>query len=319
MNEENTEQFRSAEEAKAAAEFNRQMSEERAEQKPGEAREDVLSLGTLQWISERGKAFQNLTYEEVRGQLKLQDYEQLKPLAAQLKQEFDQNYRGTMWGKEWAEGWTKGALGQVQEQAKRMGMRMSDRGNEFAFGKGLQNREDVLRIYLSPKLSKETINGSLQRIFNLLEGLDGNAKINDADWFQKTGGTVGKQEAVRPSRDMNRVVVYLDRNSPQVTEFFRRLAADKDLLRSMEDSGEWMNLYRMPIAGGVNIVEGSYRSWDTSEGKEVVGYKTKLATGQWPQWINQPHNYLEKAQEVVKSRSLAPIGRDTNMPALKAS
>ena len=106
-----------------------------------------------------------------------------------------------------------------------------------------------------------------------MTGLNAQIKINNADWYEEIKNSPGGGKSVRPSSNLNRPVVCLDRKSTDSTEFLQRLANDKELLSRMEDSGEWSYTSRVPIAPGVSVAEGSQKSWDMDEGKVYTSLK----------------------------------------------
>lgn len=287
---------------------------------PEKAREDFLKLGALQWMGKEGeRAFHEKPYEETRNILKHMDYTELLPLATQLKQQYKEEYQDKYVGESFVKNIENKVLKQVQEDAKALHARPLAE-NQFAFGKGLQS-EDVLRVYLAPKLDKDNLPNAISRITSALNGLDANIKINNADWFNKTDAIVGSEKGMQRSSYMNRIVVYLERKSPNTNIFLQRLAADKDLLKRLEDSGEWAATSRVPIARGISIVEGSTKGWDMSEGKHYTAFRERLQTGRWPDWDIEPSKgWFNKpaVQEALKTKSLEPLGRVTKMLALKA-
>lgn len=197
-------------------------------------KEDFKRLGALQWVGFEGeRAMHGKKYDEAREFLKQMNYEELLPVAEDLRQQYKEEYANTVVGESYSEQLQTIVLEQAQKHAEEI-KASKIQGSQMAFGKGLET-DDVLRVYLSPKLNKD-LPASVNNILDKLTGLNAQIKINNADWYEDAG-RVGSENAMKPSHFMNRIVVYLNRNSGDTTEFLQRLASDKALLSQMEDSG----------------------------------------------------------------------------------
>jgi len=285
------------------------------------AKEDFVHLGALQWMGQLGeRAMHGKEYHDVHNVLKQIDYETVLPMAETLRNQYREDYERTFIAESYAKNLQTVTLEGAQKHAEELGA-SKIKGNQIAFQGGYET-DDHVRVYIAPKLHNDLLD-SVNRVLDKLKDIKANIKINNADWYDEVAGRIGNEQTVRPTPFLNRLVVYLDRKSPDTSKFLQRLAEDKELLKRMEDSGEWSYTGRIPLALGISIAEGSaQKSWDMDEGKEYKATKQWLQSGVWPEeYALKPHDMWFKKQEVQEARrtkSLEPLGRVTKMPALRA-
>jgi len=285
------------------------------------AKEDFVHLGALQWMGQLGeRAMHGKEYHDVHNVLKQIDYETVLPMAETLRNQYREDYERTFIAESYAKNLQTVTLEGAQKHAEELGA-SKIKGNQIAFQGGYET-DDHVRVYIAPKLHNDLLD-SVNRVLDKLKDIKANIKINNADWYDEVAGRIGNEQTVRPTPFLNRLVVYLDRKSPDTSKFLQRLAEDKELLKRMEDSGEWSYTGRIPLALGISIAEGSaQKSWDMDEGKKYKATKQWLQSGVWPEeYALKPHDMWFKKQEVQEARrtkSLEPLGRVTKMPALRA-
>ncbi|MDO8655916.1 MAG: hypothetical protein Q7K45_01645, partial [Nanoarchaeota archaeon] len=112
----------------------------------------------------------------------------------------------------------------------------------------------------------------------------------------------------------------------KIDAFVQNLRENSAFRWALEDSGEWVQRYRIPLCKGMSFVEreGSI-SWDYERAPWEIIPAKKLLSDPWyeppPRQCSQLRYQLgisaEKASAIRSSGSLRPIGRSTKMPGLK--
>jgi len=278
----------------------------------------------------------SLSYDELRDHLTIIDYESLyHPLAQRAKKQFEHNYeKFTISARE--------ALDLDREAKLYLQMQANKRGGKLIFSNDMEEKSavnfndeigkgDNLRIYIAPKLTPQDLKVGIDTVIEAVYDLEVacQVKLHGVSWFKPDPYTFLKYELEDKTcfvgDKLNRMIVYFDLKERQaITSFFNRLAVNQVFLQSLEDSGEWKEKYRIILAPGISFVEGKADiSWDHDYVPLVLKPALEL--------LNNPELTLPPAKKsrgnqvgideqmrkaILESRSLAPLGRYTNMPAL---
>lgn len=293
------------------------------------ASKDLENLRVLRWFGPEQKDvnFSDMDYEGATKILKQLDYSYFSPAAKFFRESFIKEHAD--------EKFTKKETEEISDYARSLMKNLINENNFSSktvketnyspFGeitgtinKGSRSPEDLVRIYFAPKLHKEDLKFFLEQITENIKDLNADFKLYPSDWFNERKGEPDKFET---NKDLNRFIVYMDReNSEDISKLMRRLAENKELFGHLEDSGEWTESCRIPLAKGINFVEGDSHSWDTGNG-QVVRKLKKIIQGtdddEIKLWRSSVEYNSPKIKESVQKKSLSPLGRSTKMPALR--